>query len=126
MNYHDWHLAGYSVSDYGTRIALHLSWDYPSEEKKQNDIQFTDVAAYHFTHSGGAIITDIDERPIGDYTEYESEFIQTTHTQMGLRYFQKDLATYLNYLQKEAFRYWTIGSAIGFSGFIVAKNIEET
>jgi hypothetical protein len=125
MRYHDWHLSGYSVLERGTRIILHLVWDYPTEQRLENHIEFSDVAAYRFIHSDGAIITDIEEAPIAAYLKAEEAFILSAAKQNGLRYCERDLRGYEAYLEKEGFRYWSIGSAIGFEGFVVAKAVGE-
>jgi hypothetical protein len=125
MQYHDWHLSGYSIRDYGMRIILHLSWDYKNHEKKENHIQFSDVAVYHFIQGMGSIITDIDEQPLASFIQKEESFIRGTAKQIGLSDFNNDLAAYLTLLEKEKFKYWTIDSAIGFEGFVVAKSIKE-
>ena len=126
MKYHDWHLKGYSVRDNGTRVVLHLAWDYPNQEMKENHIVFSDVVAYHFIHGMGAIITEIDEEPLVAFAQNEESFIRTTNAQVGLREFNEDVGEYLGFLSREGYRYWTISSAIGFAGFVVAKSIEET
>jgi len=73
MRYHDFHLAGYEVRDYGSPIALHLVYDYPGQPKEESLIEFSEVGAYHFVHTGGAIITDLAELPISDLLERVGE-----------------------------------------------------
>lgn len=121
MRYHDWHLSGYSVLDGGARIVLHLLWNYPPQEKLENHIQFAGVAAYRFNHTDGAIITDIEEAPVEEYFRFEKEFITWAAKQTGLRYWPGDIDAYRRRLDTEGFKYWSIGSAIGFEGFVVAK-----
>jgi len=63
---HDFRLKGYSVSAAGTRVMLDLEYAYPNQPKEESLIEFADIAAYHFVHTGGAIITDIEEVPLAD------------------------------------------------------------
>lgn len=125
MRYHDWHLSGYSVFDGGTRIVLHLLWNYPPQERLENTIQFAGVAAYQFSHTDGAIVTDLEEEPIKEYFRKEKDFILRAMKETGLRYCSRDLEAYEARLETEGFKYWSIGSAIGFEGFVVAKAVAE-
>lgn len=125
MRFHDWHLLGYSVFEGGRRIVLHLH-SPPSSDSAENDIEFTDVAAYHFVHGEGAIITDIDEAPIRAYIDEQRDFILATAHQHGLRYFDRDVSTYQDALGRSGHRYWRIDSAIGFGGFVVARSVAES
>lgn len=127
MRYHDWHLAGYAISDYGKTITLHLSWDYTGHERKSNCIQFADVAIYNFLHSSDAIITFINEQPISAFIVNEEPFLRNCSAQTWLRYWRKDydLTAYRAFLENEGFRYWTIDSAVGFAGFVIAKGVSE-
>lgn len=45
MRYHDFHLRGYSVSDFGAHIELDLVYDYPDCEKVESRITFSGVAS---------------------------------------------------------------------------------
>ncbi len=66
MRFHDFHLAGYTVSDFGGTIVFDLVYDYPRQPPETSRIKFSDVAAYHFIHTGGAIILDIAELPLAE------------------------------------------------------------
>ena len=125
MRYHDFRLSSYLVSEYGSRIMLNLVLDYPGRRKEVSHIEFTDVACYRFSHTGGAIITDISEEPVDSFVQKEEAYLLATATSQGLPFWQKDAASYLQYLQKEDYRVWRLDSAVGFSGFIVAKKVEE-
>jgi len=59
MRYHDFHLKGYAATKFGTDILLELLYDYPGQPVGTSWIHFSDVEAYHFIHTGGAIITEI-------------------------------------------------------------------
>jgi hypothetical protein len=66
MRYHDFHLREYRVSDFGKRIILDLVYDYAGRPKDESQIEFSDVALYNFTHTGGAIVTGIEEISLDD------------------------------------------------------------
>ena len=125
MRYHDFHLSSYLVSDFGTRIVLNLVYDYPGQTREESHIEFTDVACYHFVHSGGAIITDIDEEPLDAFVKKEEAFLSATYVAQSVRFWQKSASDYLVHLQNENYRAWRIGSAIGFAGFVVAKKVGQ-
>lgn len=38
MRYHDFHLAGYTVSDFGGTVTLHLIYDYPGQAREESDL----------------------------------------------------------------------------------------
>jgi hypothetical protein len=61
MKYHEFHLRGYAVRDFGARIILDLVFDYPDRTKEESRIEFCDAACYYLDHACGAIITDIEE-----------------------------------------------------------------
>lgn len=124
MRYRDWRLTSYSVRDDGTRIVLHLLWNYPGQKKREHDVQFSGVGAYRFVHGGGSILTEVDEAPIRTFIDAEHSFIRHTASQVGLRHWSGDICAYRTYLEREGFRYWTIGSATGFQGFVVAQSVE--
>jgi hypothetical protein len=62
MKYHDYHLQGYTVADFGGKVTLHLVLDYPGRSRDESYIEFSRVALYNFTHTTAAIVTDIVER----------------------------------------------------------------
>ncbi len=126
LRYHDFHLRGYAVSDFGTRIVLDLVYDYPESDKDESRITFSDVACYSFLHPAGAIITDIVETDIATLVREEAAFFTDVAPQHGLRYWnysEDGLKDYLNALRNEHMRAWRIASALGFDGFVIAKNI---
>ena len=124
MQFHDFHLDGYEVLHKGKTIVLHLVYDYPEVEKSESNIKFTDVTLYNFIHTAGAIITDITECSVAEFiNEYGDQLIEWKRL-YGVELFWKGtLEDYASKLQAEGFRVWYIDSAIGFSGFIVAKDI---
>lgn len=126
MKYHDFHLREYSVVDFGNRIALELVYDHPGQEKQESRIEFSDVACYSFDHTCGAIITDIEELDVATLAQEEEQKLVLFARQHGLRYWKTDIWDYIATLQKEQLRGWRIGSAIGFSGFVIARSIKAT
>lgn len=104
MDYHDWHLSGYSVADFGQTIILHLIWQYPDSENRESDIEFTDVAAYHFIHTDGTIITDIEEFPVAPFIDEHEEFFKSTAKRQGLRHWGKSMDAYKRYIVEQKFK----------------------
>jgi hypothetical protein len=70
VRFHDFHLAGYTVSDFGGTIMLELVYDYPDQPRETSRIKFSDVAAYHFIHTEGAIIVDIAQISIPELMDH--------------------------------------------------------
>ncbi len=125
MRYHDFHLKGYTVSDFGATIVLHLIWNYPGQTKAESHIQFSGVECYHFVHTHGAIITEIEEETLSVFVRTEEAFLSSSAKEHGLRLWRTDAADYLCRLEGEGFRAWRIESAIGFTGFVVGRTIAE-
>ena len=126
MRFHDFHLAGYSVSDSGRTIVLHLVYDYPDQPHETSHIKFTDVSAYHFVHTGGAVITDIEELPLSQLiAEIGSQLSQWWQLHGGYAHWSDDPAKYIETLQRSGHRAWTISSAVGFEGFVIAKSVQD-
>jgi hypothetical protein len=121
MQYHDYHLRGYTVSEFGTRITLHLVYDYPGATVEDSFIEFVDVACYHFSHTTDAILTEIDERPLDTLLKDEENFLTKAAQQDGLRFWEESFPKYLDRLKREGYKAWQLDSAIGFTGFVVAK-----
>ena len=126
MRYHDFHLAGYEVRDHGGTIVLHLIYDYPGRPKEESLIEFSGVAAYHFVHTGGAIITDLTELPLPDLLLRVGDRLGEWWRQHGgYHLWDDDREKYGARLQENGYRAWTIDSAIGFEGFVIAKAVAE-
>jgi hypothetical protein len=123
MRFHDFHLNGYEVLHKGKAIVLHLIYDYPAVEKEESHIKFTNVTLYNFMHTAGAIITDIKEYSITEFIQWHGEDLKEWQRLYGIDLWRDTLENYSLKLQSEGFRVWHIDSAIGFFGFIVAKDI---
>lgn len=126
MRYHDFHLQGYEVKDKGKSITLSLIYDYPSEEIESSCIIFTDVTLYNFTHISGAIITGIEEIDILNLVKDRWQELENWNRMYGVSHWNAEPETYSNMLISSGYRAWEITSAIGFYGFVVAKNIANT
>lgn len=125
MRYHDFHLRGYEVGNCGASITLDLVSDYPDREKEESAIEFSDVLAYRFIHTGGAIIVDILEIPIGVFlAKHEVELARWAH-QHGLGHWQDNTKVFQDKLEATGYRAWEIDSAIGFEGLVIAKGVRQ-
>ncbi|WP_347262203.1 hypothetical protein [Rudaea sp.] len=104
---------------------LHLVWRYPGSVRDDSRIAFSDVTLYNFSHTAGAIITDIVEHPVSELVqEFASQISEWSHTS-GVDLWRDTLDNYISTLQQEGFRSWRIESAIGFRGFVIAKSVGE-
>jgi hypothetical protein len=84
MNFHDFHLKGYSVLDSGQKIVLDLLYDYPDARKEKSKIEFHGVVCYHFNHTACAIITDIEEVNVEELVKEESGLLESFAHNHGL------------------------------------------
>jgi hypothetical protein len=126
MRYHDFHLAGYSVTEYGNKIILDLLYEFPNQPRVTSRIKFSEIAVYHFVHTGGAIIIDIAEVPIRELLlSVGDELADWWRLQGGLIHWNDDLSKYITTLEQEGYHAWRIDSAVGFGGFVIAKSIGE-
>lgn len=98
---------------------------YPDQSQEDSHIEFSDVACHHLTHTSSAILTDIREEPLPEFKTREQAFLSASARSQGLQLWEKDGEQYLQSLQKDGYLVWCLVSAIGFSGFIVAKNVRE-
>lgn len=122
MRFHDFHLAGYRVSDFGATICLELVYDYPGQPKEASVIEFSDVAAYHFVHTGPATMNHIAEDSIEAFLKrHGPSLAEWWRLYGGVHLWHDDPAKYRANLEKKGYHAWTIDSAMGFHGFVVAK-----
>ena len=126
MDFHDYHLSSYIVSNFGTRITLRLVYDYPPNPKQHSDIEFDGVVAYRFLHTGAAIITDIDEVTLANLVcEIGADLAEAWRLHGGYAYWNDDRDLYMRSLQDQGCHAWKISSAIGFAGYVIAKSISQ-
>lgn len=122
----DFQLIGYSVSDCGACVTLHVTFEYAGRPAQLLNIEFSGVAAYHFTHTGGAIITDVEEIPLAEMIGRNWDNIAQWSRQVGgYIHWHKDQDVYLSNLDDGGYRAWQLDSAVGFEGFIIAKTMEQ-
>jgi hypothetical protein len=122
VRFHDFHLAGYSVSRFGAEIILHLVDDYPPRPKEESHIRFSDVAAYHFVHTGGAIMADIAEIPVAELLDQVWSKLSEWHRlHGGYLDWDDDRAKYHAALEGAGYRAWLLDSSVGFEGFVIAR-----
>jgi hypothetical protein len=126
MQLHDFRLAGYSVLAGGSRVTLHLEYGYPGQPREESHIEFGDVAAYHFVHTGEAVITDIEEVPLADLLDSVGGRLAEWWRRHGaLRHWSDDRGAYLAALEAGGYRSWEISSSVGFEGFVIAKRLGQ-
>ncbi len=119
-------MAGYTVSDFGGTISLHLVYDYPNQAKQQSVIRFSEVAAYHFVHTGAAVINNISELPLVELlARVGPHLTEWWRGHGGYALWDDDPARYRAKLEGSDYRAWTIDSAIGFEGFVIAKAVAQ-
>ena len=126
LRYHDYHLQKYEVSDYGKTIKLSLGYGYSGEESDFSEITFEDVSLYNFVHTEHSIITDIEEVSVISLFEEEKNRIENWNRLQGITHWKNDTESTAKHLKSKGYKGWYIDSAIGFSGFIVAKSVKGT
>jgi len=125
MRYHDFHLREYQVSDFGKRVALHLEYDCAGKPREESHIEFADVALYNFTHTGRAIITDIEETALVDLFREVGGSLVNWNTQHGVAGWKTTIEDFRVTLESAGLKAWRIDSAIGLSGFVVARSVRQ-
>jgi hypothetical protein len=125
MRFHDYRLDSYEVSDAGRTITFHLLFDYPNLTKDESIIRFTNVTLYNLTHTTEAIFTDIEECSLPDLLAEIGSRVIEWGRQLGVGRLSNDLEAYQNELQSDGYKAWRINSAIGFYGFVIAKNVRQ-
>jgi hypothetical protein len=108
------------------KIKFHLVYGYDGEETDTSDITFSDVALYNFVHTDNAIITDIYEVKPSELIEEKSSEITEWNRMHRVNLWEKDPTSYGAKLESLGYKAWHIESAIGFYGFVVAKEVSNT
>jgi hypothetical protein len=125
FDYHDFHLRGYSVRDYGGSIILDLISG--SDPERFTLLEFGGVESYRFLHTGAAIITYILKVPFMDaIRETRSDFVKDFRQHGGLSVACDTNEEYGLHFDSEGLHTWLILSAIGFVGMVVARSLEST
>jgi hypothetical protein len=123
MQFDDFALEGYDVSNFGTRIVLRLQRDSGDTGSEQLEVRFSEVALYNFTHTAGAIITAIDECTVAELlNEVGTRVVEWSHS-YGIAQWNNSLGGYRTALETQEYKAWRIESAIGFHGFVIAKAV---
>ncbi|HEX7652482.1 MAG TPA: hypothetical protein VF607_03180 [Verrucomicrobiae bacterium] len=104
---------------------LNLIWDYPGDSVNPSRIAFSGVVTYHFTHTGTAVITDIEELPLAKFIDEFGEQLAELHHLYGIAIWHENRAKFMENLQQKGCRAWEITSAIGFYGIVVAQSVAE-
>ena len=127
MRYHDFHLSGYEVQKSGAEVVLHLVYDYPPTPSEESHIRFAHVELYHFVHTGGSIIVDIEEVPLSVILDqFWDQILHWACQYGGIPHWNRDDRTpYQAKLIADGYKAWDISSAIGFAGFVIAKSIHD-
>ena len=73
----------------------------------------------------GAIITGIDQVQVDTLTSRHDSFFESAALQLGIEHWDSGLTAYTARLTGLDFRGWEISSAVGFSGFVVAKSVTQ-
>ncbi len=124
FDYHDFHLRGYTVRDYGGSIILDLVSG--SEPERSTLLEFSGVESYRFLHTGGAIITYILKVPFMDaIRETGADFVRDCRQHGGLSVACDSNEEYGLHFDSEGLNTWLIHSAIGFTGMVVARSLES-
>lgn len=127
MRCHDFHLSGYDVRQSGDEVVLHLIYDYPPAPTEESHIRFSNVELYHFVHTGGSIISDIEEVPVARILDqFWNQILNWASLHGGVPHWNRDdRSSYQAKLEAAGYKAWDIRSAIGFSGFVIAKSIND-
>lgn len=125
MKYHDFQLDKYEVSDRGKTIKFHLVYGYVGEETDASNITFKEVALYNFVHTDNAIITDIYEVKPSELINERSSEITEWDRMHRVNLWEKSASAYGEKLESLGYKAWHIESAIGFYGFVIAKEVSN-
>ena len=122
MRCHDFHLSGYEVRQCGGEIVFHLA-----VAGVQSHVRFSEVALYHFVHTGGTIIFGIDQVPVSQILDDFWERILHWAKQYGgvPHWDGDDRPSYEAKLEAVGYKAWEISSSVGFAGFVIAKSIAD-
>jgi len=124
FDYHDFHLRGFIVRDFGRSVILDLISGYGPE--RAAFLEFSGVESYRFSHTGAAIITYILEVPFLDAVrETGANFPEEFREHGGLSVAFETNEEYGQYFEKEGLRTWLIHSAIGFIGMVVGQRLVQ-
>ena len=109
MRCHDFHLSGYDVRQSGDEVVLHLIYDYPPAPTEES----------HISH--------IEEVPVARILDqFWNQILNWASLHGGVPHWNRDdRSSYQAKLEAAGYKAWDIRSAIGFSGFVIAKSIND-
>lgn len=81
------------------------------------------MALYNFVHTAGAIVTDIEQVPLEKLFREAGEKISRWQREFGITGWTGDIDDFRKSLETNGQRGWWIGAAIGFNGFVIAKQV---
>jgi hypothetical protein len=103
---------------------LDLVFDYPNTPKVESMIKFTEVAAYNFIQTGGSILTDIHQTKLSEISkELNDDLTKWARDHGGLPLGDGNHEICIDELEKDGYAAWTIWSAVGFKGIVIAKGV---
>jgi hypothetical protein len=129
MRAHDNHIVGYEVDGRGRRIILHTENTYVPEPHPRLDVVFAGVELFQFRYADlVSILTEITEIPLREALERTTDEFAAGHHLCGwpagwsLEPARKEAR--LRELAAAGARFFEIGSAIGFEGWVVASGFD--
>jgi hypothetical protein len=119
MQYHDYHLRGYTVSNFGADVVLDLLYTYRGQPERESTVHFSRVRLHHFEFTAPAILTSIEEVPVRDLANEWSSRLKKWAVSQGVQGWAHDEKQLASAWEAAGLKAWEIDSAIGFSGFVV-------
>lgn len=127
ISVHDNHLLSYIVSSETREIRLRTVYPaYDQVEAEYTDVIFTGVIAYHFINdSFGTIITDVSETSVESiYAEYKDLFdVGKRYGWPGIWNENEKREADPAYLGAQGIKGFYLSSAIGMTGWVLAKDM---
>jgi hypothetical protein len=125
FDYHDFHLRGFAVRDFGRSVVLDLN--SRGEPERATLLEFSGVESYRFLHTDRAIISYILEVPFLEAVrEIGANFPEEMRKHGGLSVAFGSNEEYGQYFENKGLRTWLIHSAIGFTGMVVAQRLTSS
>ena len=126
MRCHDWTLEGYSVTDYGRNVTLHLIRKDLGPPITRLNTVFRSVGLNHFVHTQETIILDIMETPTEKIFDEYGDRITEWNRLHGVSKWPGSIINYAADLKKDGCVGWMIYSSLGFEGFIIGKSVSQS
>ena len=125
MRFHDYHLRGYTVSEFGSRIVLDLVFEYEGLPRQVSKIEFSSVVMHNFVQTGGVIITDIVEMSAEHFVGRQRSVLDDAAKWIGVGEWYGYDGDFVKRLEKAQLKIWEIYSAVGFKGFVVGGEVAQ-